>query len=302
MNRIKIQVILLILQLETDYFSSYSFQKCSIRSSGTTVFTETSRTAILHEEVLQDSSTPILQGYPYNLHTHTIIHRSREFSIQNPILHAEDKELFEYYYYYMQRAKRPSFQKRNSMHRRQGDLLEIHLCVLQDLPKTFQAFQPRDLPKAFQTLTKFSRHSSRSRPSKSFQTFQSFKTFQPDPGNSTNSTNSTSSSISRESTPFQHSPIRMHILQFYSSIEFPQKTPTEYQLITLQTLANIHINYTPLRMGACCEILIKTGESVKMIKSAHGFFSMNRMDFLQMTFQVKRLIVQYDHSIVSEDV
>ena len=66
-NRIKIQVILLILQLETDYFSSYSFQKC-IQSSGTTVFTETSRTAILHEEVLQDSSAPIpapiLQGYP----------------------------------------------------------------------------------------------------------------------------------------------------------------------------------------------------------------------------------------------
>ena len=69
-NRIKIQVILLILQLETDYFSSHSFQKCSIRSSGTTVFTETSKTAILHEEVLQDSSAPILQGYPYNLHTH----------------------------------------------------------------------------------------------------------------------------------------------------------------------------------------------------------------------------------------
>ena len=63
------------------------------------------------------------------------------------------KELFEYYYYYyyIQRAKRPSFQKRNSTHRRQGDLLEIHPCVLQDLPKTFQ----------------------------SFQTFQSFMTFQP---------------------------------------------------------------------------------------------------------------------------
>ena len=38
-------------------------------------------------------------------HTHTSY---REFSIQNPILHAEDKELFEYYYY-IQRAKRPSF-------------------------------------------------------------------------------------------------------------------------------------------------------------------------------------------------
>ena len=71
LNRIKIQVILLILQLETDYFSSYLFQKCSIQSSGFTVFTETSRTAILHKEVLQDSSAPILQGYPYNLHTRT---------------------------------------------------------------------------------------------------------------------------------------------------------------------------------------------------------------------------------------
>ena len=155
MNRIKIQVILLILQLETDYFSSYLFQKCSIRSSGTTGFTETSRTAILHEEVLQDSSAPILQGYP---HTY-IIHQSTEFSIQNPILHPEDKELFEYHYYYIQRTKRPSFQKRNSMHRGQGDLLEIHPYVLQDLPKTFQTFQ------LFQTFL-------------SFQTFQSFMTFQ----------------------------------------------------------------------------------------------------------------------------
>ena len=104
-NRIKIQEILLILQLETDYFSSYSLQKC-IRSSGITVFTETSRTAILHEEVLQDSSAPIpapmLQFHKgthpstYNLHVRST---SREFSIQNPILHAEDKELFEYYYY-----------------------------------------------------------------------------------------------------------------------------------------------------------------------------------------------------------
>ena len=169
MNRIKIQVILLILQLETDYFSSYSFQKCSIQSSGTTVLTETSRTAILHEEVLQDSSAPILHGYPYTIHPHTTytcILQSREFSIQNPILHAEDKELFEYYYYYyyIQRVKRPSFQKRNSTHRRQGDLL-IHPCVLQDLPRhsrhsrhsSFQSFQTFQL----------------------FQTFQSFMTFQP---------------------------------------------------------------------------------------------------------------------------
>ena len=73
-------------------------------------------------------------------HTHTSYIRYREFSIQNPILHAEDKELFEYYYYYIQKAKRPSFQKRNSMHRRQRDLLEIHPCVFQDLPNIFQSF------------------------------------------------------------------------------------------------------------------------------------------------------------------
>ena len=46
-----------------------------------------------------------------------------------------------------QRAKRPSFQKRNSTHRRQGDLLEMHPCVLHDIPvtpvtpETFQTFQ-----------------------------------------------------------------------------------------------------------------------------------------------------------------
>ena len=34
------------------------------------------------------------------------------------------------------------------MHRRQGDLLEMHPCVLQDLPVTFQAFQPQVLTKA----------------------------------------------------------------------------------------------------------------------------------------------------------
>ena len=75
---------------------------------------------------------------PYIIQPPCTLHASREFSIQNPILHAEDKELFEYYCY-IQRAKRPSFQKRNSTHRRQGDLLEIHPCVLQDLPKAFQA-------------------------------------------------------------------------------------------------------------------------------------------------------------------
>ena len=103
-NRIKIQEILSILQLETDYFSKLFISEMH-SSSDITVFTETSRTAILHEEVLQDSSAPIPAPIP---HVHTTL-QSREFSIQNPILHAEDKELFEYYYY-IQRAKRPSIQ------------------------------------------------------------------------------------------------------------------------------------------------------------------------------------------------
>ena len=149
---------------------------------------------------------------------YTCTHASREFSIQNPILHAEDKELFEYYY--IQRAKRPSFQKRNSTHRRQGDLLEIHPCVLQDLPRTFQRHSrhsslsrhSKDIP----VFSSLSRHSFQS-----FRTFQSFMTFSL-PGNST------SSSISRESTPFQHSLIRMHILRILQILQFdwfPQKTP-----------------------------------------------------------------------------
>ena len=100
------------------------------------------------------------------------------------ILHTEDRELFEYHYY-------------NSTHRRQGDLLEMHPCVLQDIPGNSSCSKDiqdipviHDLP-AFQAILQCS-------------------------------------SISRESTPFQHSPIRMHILhilQFLQFDWFPQKTP-----------------------------------------------------------------------------
>ena len=67
------------------------------------------------------------------LHVHITL-QSREFSIQNPILHAEDKELFEYY----------SPVSRNSTHRRQGDLLEMHPCVLHDIPGNSSC--SRDIP------------------------------------------------------------------------------------------------------------------------------------------------------------
>ena len=94
-------------------------------------------------------------------------------------------------------GKGPSFQKRNSTHRRQGDLLEIHPCVLQDLPMTLQTFQ-------------------------SFMTFQSFQAILQ------------CSSISREST---HSSILQLECIFYSSIGFHRKlhrVPVG-QLQTLQT-------------------------------------------------------------------
>ena len=132
------------------------------------------------------------------LHVHITL-QSREFSIQNPILHAEDKELFEYYI----------TDSRNSMHRRQGDLLEMHPCVLHDIPVT---------PVAPET----------------FQTFQSFMTFQPfrqfynvpvSPGNPPHS------SILRLECIFYI------FYKFYSSIGFHRKlhrVPVG-QLQTLQT-------------------------------------------------------------------
>ena len=133
-----------MLHLKQWHYSLHrNFQNCnSTRRSPTGFFSSNSKRVPIHPSTIHHPQTTY-----------------REFSIQNPILHAEDKELFEYYYYYIQRSKRPSFQKRNSTHRRQRDLLEIHPCVIQDLPKAFQAFKPQDLPKAFQT---FQRHSSHS--------------------------------------------------------------------------------------------------------------------------------------------
>ena len=99
---------------------------------------------------------------------------TRAHSIQR-ILHPESNST-----YRRQRALRV-LQSRNSTHRRQGDLLEMHPCVLQDIQGNSSCSRDiqdipviHDLP-AFQAILQCS-------------------------------------SISRESTPFQHSPIRMHIL------------------------------------------------------------------------------------------
>ena len=120
-NRIKIQEILSILQLETDYFSKlfisemhskqwhYSlhrdFQNCySTRRSLTKFFSSNSSS---------NSSSNTTHAH------YTTIQR---------ILHPESNSTCR-----RQRALRV-LQSRNSTHRRQGDLLEMHPCVLQDLP------------------------------------------------------------------------------------------------------------------------------------------------------------------------
>ena len=139
--------------------------------------TETSRTAILHEEVLQDSSSSNSSSNYSSNPT-----RAHYTTIQR-ILHPESNSTCR-----RQRALRVLLLQsspRNSTHRRQGDLLEMHPCV--------------------------SRHSSHP------MTFQPFQAILQ------------CSSISRESTPFQHSPIRMYILHILQFDWFPENS-TEYQL------------------------------------------------------------------------
>ena len=160
-NRIKIQVILLILQLETDYFSKlfisemhskqwhYSlhrdFQNCySTRRSPTGFFSSNS----------SSNSTRVPIQHTSYIYTCT----SREFSIQKSNFYMQKTESSSSttITYRGQRDLHSRFQKRNSMHRRQGDLLEMHPCVLQDLPKALQLLQ------LLQLLQRHSRHSSHS--------------------------------------------------------------------------------------------------------------------------------------------
>ena len=101
----------------------------------------------------------------------------------------------------------------------------MHPCVLQDIPVV------SDTPETFRT-------------------FQSFMTFQPFQAILQ------CSSISRESTPFQHSPIRMHILHVLHILHilqfdwFPENS-TEYQLGNYKHYStNIHSS----KKGRCCDI------------------------------------------------
>ena len=131
LNRIKIQEILLILQLETDYFSKlfisemhlkqwhYSlhrdFQNChSTRRSPTGFFSSNSSSNSSSNATRAHYTTIQRILHPESNSTYR-----RQKALRILLLHAE--------------GKGPSFQKRNSTHRRQGDLLEIHPCDLQDI-------------------------------------------------------------------------------------------------------------------------------------------------------------------------
>ena len=189
-NRIKIQEILLILQLETDYFSKLFISEMHSKQWHYS----------LHKDFQNCYSTRRSLTRFFSSNSSSNSTRAHYTTIQR-ILHPESNST-----YRRQRALRVlplhsrgqrNLYSRNSMHRRQGDLLEMHPCVLHDIPVT---------PVAPET----------------FRTFQSFMTFQPFQAILQ------CSSISRESTPFQHSPIRMHILhilQFLQFDWFPQKTP-----------------------------------------------------------------------------
>ena len=147
------------------YYSLHrDFQNCySTRRSPTGFFSSNS----------SSNSTRVPIHPPYTIHIYTC-------TLQR-ILHPESNSTYRrqrvlrVLHYRGQRDLQSRFQKRNSTHRRQGDLLEIHPCVLQDLPMTFQAFQPQDLP----------RHSSYSSYSRDIPDIPVIHDLPAFPGNST---------------------------------------------------------------------------------------------------------------------
>ena len=122
-----------------------------------------------------------------------------------------------------QRDLQSRFQKRNSTHRRQGDLLEIHPCILQDIPGIPAT------PVA----------------PEAFRTFQSFMTFQPFQAILQILQ---CSSISRESTPFQHSPIKMHILHILQILQFDW-FPQKLHRVPFEQLQTFYKHYILQRKG-----------------------------------------------------
>ena len=126
--------------------------------------------------------------------------------MQHPHLHVHiQRILHPEIQFYMQKTKSSSSTtttlqipvSRNSTHRRQGDLPEMHPCVLQDLPVTFQASSRKSLQRQLQllqllqrhsSLFSLSRHSSRSRHSRDIPDIPVIHDLPAFPGNSSNPT------------------------------------------------------------------------------------------------------------------
>ena len=132
------------------------------------------------------SNAPILQGYPYTIHIHMC---TLHYTTIQRILHPESNST-----YRRQRALRVLL-----LHPEGKETFIPDIPVFPDIPDTPVITDIPDIPVVPDIPD--------------IPVIHDLPAF---PGNST------SSSISRESNPFQHSPIRMHILQFDW---FPQKTP-----------------------------------------------------------------------------
>ena len=225
--------------LHRDFQNCYSTQRSLTRFFSSNYNSNSTRVPIQHPST-------------YNLHVHTTS-TSREFSIQKSnstcrrqralrvlLLHTEGKETF-------------NPVSRNSTHRRQGDLLEIHPCVLQDLPVTFQAFQPQVLTKATPVtpVTPVTPIAP-----ETFQTFQSFMT----------------SSLSRQfynvpvfpGIPPHSSILRLECIfyifyNFYSSIGFHRKL----HRVPVEQIQTLHYRHYILQRKGDVVISVKRA-SVKM--------------------------------------
>ena len=195
------------------------FQNCySTRRSPTGFFSSNSSS--------NSTRVPI---HPHTTYTCTLQVHPENSPSRNPILHAEDKELFDYY----------STVSRNSTHRRQGDLLEMYPCVLQDLPVTFQAFQPQVLTKAT-PVTPIA--------PKTFRTFQSFMTFQPFQAILQVLQVPVSPGIPPHSSILRLECIFYNFYRSYSSIGF-HRNSTEYQLGNYNTNYKHYRHYILQRKG-----------------------------------------------------
>ena len=103
------------------------FQNCySTRRSPTGFFSSNSSSNSTRVPIQHTSSI----HHPHlHVHIQRILHPEIQFYMQKTKSSSSTTTT-----YRGQRDLQSSFQKRNSTHRRQGDLLEIHPCVLQHIP------------------------------------------------------------------------------------------------------------------------------------------------------------------------